>query len=95
MTQRARRVQVVVSVALASVLLTGCASVGPDYARPEMSPPAEFRDAGGQRSPETLADHRRVCAERGWSYGLLPVRHDIDTRDDWTAYLRRRASPIP
>jgi outer membrane protein, multidrug efflux system len=34
----------------------GCATAGPDYVRPEMSPPAEFRDAGGPPSPETLAD---------------------------------------
>jgi outer membrane protein, multidrug efflux system len=55
-TQRGWRVRGVVSVGLTSVLMTGCASAGPDYVRPDMSPPAAFRDAGAQQSPETLAD---------------------------------------
>ncbi len=56
MTQRAWCVRGVVSVGLTSVLITGCASVGPDYSRPDMSPPAAFRDTGAQQSPDTLAD---------------------------------------
>lgn len=38
---------------------------------------------------ETLADHLARCRERGWSYGLLPARHDIDTHEDWLAYQQR------
>jgi rSAM/selenodomain-associated transferase 1 len=41
--------------------------------------------------PDTLTDHLGRCRERGWSYALLPPRHDIDTWDDWTAYLQRGA----
>jgi glycosyltransferase A (GT-A) superfamily protein (DUF2064 family) len=44
-------------------------------------------------SPETLADHLGRCRERGWSVELLPSRHDIDTWEDWRAYLERAASP--
>jgi rSAM/selenodomain-associated transferase 1 len=39
--------------------------------------------------PETLADHLARCREGGWSSGLLPPRHDIDTWDDWLAYQER------
>jgi rSAM/selenodomain-associated transferase 1 len=42
---------------------------------------------------ETLADHRGQCDTQGWSYGLLPLRHDIDTWDDWVAYTRRNGLP--
>ena len=56
MTQLAVRVGVVVSVAVASVLVTGCITAGPNYARPEMAPPAAFRDATEQQPPESLAD---------------------------------------
>jgi rSAM/selenodomain-associated transferase 1 len=38
---------------------------------------------------ETLADHLARCRERGWAHGLLPPRHDIDTWEDWLAYLER------
>jgi rSAM/selenodomain-associated transferase 1 len=38
---------------------------------------------------KTLEDHLGRCHERGWSHGLLPARHDIDTWDDWLAYLER------
>jgi rSAM/selenodomain-associated transferase 1 len=38
---------------------------------------------------ETLKDHLARCQERGWSCGLLPARHDIDTWEDWLAYLDR------
>jgi rSAM/selenodomain-associated transferase 1 len=41
--------------------------------------------------PETLVDHLTRCRERGWSYGLLPARHDIDTWEDWLAYRERTA----
>jgi multidrug efflux system outer membrane protein len=34
----------------------GCATVGPDYQRPDMSPPSTFRDASSQQTPESLAD---------------------------------------
>jgi uncharacterized protein len=40
-------------------------------------------------SPFTLADHLLHCREEGWSVSFLPVRHDIDTGDDWKAYLSR------
>ena len=41
-------------------------------------------------SRQTLADHRERCRQHGWSAALLPERHDIDTWDDWQAYLQRR-----
>jgi rSAM/selenodomain-associated transferase 1 len=44
-------------------------------------------------SPDTLADHLDRCRERGWSFALLPPRHDIDTSDDWTAHLERTGGP--
>ena len=56
MTQLAVRVGVVVSVAVTSILVGGCATVGPDYARPDMSPPPAFRDAPQPQPPESLAD---------------------------------------
>jgi rSAM/selenodomain-associated transferase 1 len=40
-------------------------------------------------SPFTLADHLSRCRQEGWSVALLPCRHDIDTWDDWQAYLVR------
>jgi multidrug efflux system outer membrane protein len=55
-TQRATCVRIVASLPLASALLAGCATVGPNYARPEMSPPAVYRDAGDAQARETLAD---------------------------------------
>jgi rSAM/selenodomain-associated transferase 1 len=51
--------------------------------------PALFRSIRWS-SPFTLSDHLRCCRERSWSVSLLPVRHDIDTEDDWRAYLLRR-----
>ncbi len=39
--------------------------------------------------PFTLEDHLRCCREKGWSVSLLPRLHDIDTEDDWDAYLLR------
>jgi multidrug efflux system outer membrane protein len=55
-TQRATCVRIVASLPLASALLAGCATVGPNYVRPEMSPPAVYRDAGDAQARETLAD---------------------------------------
>jgi multidrug efflux system outer membrane protein len=53
-TQLAVRAGIVAAVV--SVLVAGCVTPGPNYARPEMAPPAAFRDAGAQPSPESLAD---------------------------------------
>lgn len=39
-------------------------------------------------SPETLAAHLSLCRDRGWSVGLLPVRRDIDTWEDWLFHCR-------
>ena len=39
--------------------------------------------------PHTLADHLARCRANGWSVALLPARADIDTWDDWAAYLDR------
>jgi rSAM/selenodomain-associated transferase 1 len=50
--------------------------------------PALFRSIRWS-SPFTLADHLRCCREKGWSVSLLPMRHDIDTENDWQAYLLR------
>lgn len=41
-------------------------------------------------SEHTLADHLTRCRECHWAAGLLPLRHDIDTWDDWQAFLRRQ-----
>lgn len=41
-------------------------------------------------SPDTLSGHLGRCRERGWSVGLLPELADIDTGDDWQAFLARR-----
>lgn len=41
-------------------------------------------------SEHTLADHLARCCDRCWSAGLLSPRHDIDTWDDWQAYLTRQ-----
>jgi rSAM/selenodomain-associated transferase 1 len=43
--------------------------------------------------PETLRDHLAHCREMGWSHALLPARHDIDTWEDWLAYLARVGGP--
>jgi rSAM/selenodomain-associated transferase 1 len=43
-------------------------------------------------SEETLRAHLELCRERGWSYGLLPSRHDIDTWEDWQAYRERNGA---
>jgi rSAM/selenodomain-associated transferase 1 len=40
-------------------------------------------------SPFTLADHLHRCQQEGWSVCSLPMRHDIDTWQDWQAYLQR------
>ena len=42
--------------ALTSSVLAGCITAGPNYARPEMAPPAVYRDAGDTQARETLAD---------------------------------------
>ena len=39
-------------------------------------------------SPGTLAAHLVLCRDRGWSVGLLPVRRDIDTWEDWLSHCR-------
>jgi outer membrane protein, multidrug efflux system len=55
-TQRSGCVRIVAALPFASAIVAGCASVGPNYARPEMSPPAVYRDAGDTQARETLAD---------------------------------------
>lgn len=54
---------------------------------------AEFRSSVFRSvrwsSPYTLSDHLLRCREEGWSVSLLPMRHDIDTWQDWLAYLER------
>jgi rSAM/selenodomain-associated transferase 1 len=52
----------------------------------------EFFDGVRWSSPHTRSDHLARCRERGWSFGLLPELADIDTGDDWQAYLERRGS---
>jgi multidrug efflux system outer membrane protein len=55
--RRSPRSWVILSLAVTSLLAAGCASVGPNYSRPDMSPPATVRDAtNGQQAPESLAD---------------------------------------
>jgi acetyl-CoA carboxylase biotin carboxylase subunit len=48
-----------------------------------------FFDAVRWSSSDTLADHTTQCANRGFSFELLPARADIDTWDDWLAYCCR------
>jgi glycosyltransferase A (GT-A) superfamily protein (DUF2064 family) len=52
-----------------------------------------FFDGVRWSSPHTLSDHLTRCRERAWSVGLLPELADIDTGDDWQAYLARRDTP--
>jgi rSAM/selenodomain-associated transferase 1 len=47
-----------------------------------------FFDGIPWSSPATLTAHRALCAARGWSVGLLPVRPDIDTWEDWLRHGR-------
>ena len=44
------------AVLLAAVLLPGCAAVGPNYSRPQLAPPAQFRFVDGLEHAESLAD---------------------------------------
>ncbi len=55
--------------------------------------PALFRSVRWS-SPYTLSDHLLRCRDEGWSSCLLPMRHDIDTWDDWQAYLLRAGRPL-
>ena len=43
------------SFSMIFLLLTSCA-VGPDYSRPDLSPPASFRTAGGEKEAESFAN---------------------------------------
>ncbi|HET6572589.1 MAG TPA: TIGR04282 family arsenosugar biosynthesis glycosyltransferase [Fimbriiglobus sp.] len=52
----------------------------------------DFFEAVRWSSPHTLADHLARCRDSGWSVGLLPELADIDTGDDWQAYLARRGA---
>jgi len=49
-----------------------------------------FFDGVRWSSADTLRDHLERCRRGGWSAALLPPRHDIDTWDDWQAYLQRQ-----
>ena len=44
-------------------------------------------------SDDTLAAHLALCRRSGWSFGLLPALHDIDTHDDWLAHRARKGLP--
>ena len=57
--------------------------IGLSVARPEL-----FRSIRWS-SPFTLDDHLHYCREERWSVSLLSMRHDIDTENDWHAYLQR------
>jgi rSAM/selenodomain-associated transferase 1 len=41
-------------------------------------------------SEHTLSEHLALCRRAGWSFGLLPTLHDIDTYDDWLAHRRQK-----
>ena len=43
-------------VALTALSALGCAAVGPNYSKPELRPPQQFRFAANQTQAETLAD---------------------------------------
>jgi rSAM/selenodomain-associated transferase 1 len=52
-----------------------------------------FFDGVPWSSEHTLSEHLSLCGRNGWSVGLLPSLHDIDTFDDWQAYCRREGVP--
>src|SRR5437773_12116364 len=55
----ARRPVVLVALAVAlfgSVLLGGCAAVGPNYTRPQLPTPPQYRFVDGPAEAESLAD---------------------------------------
>jgi rSAM/selenodomain-associated transferase 1 len=54
--------------------------------------PALFRPVRWS-SPYTLSDHLLRCRQEGLSVSSLPMRHDIDTWQDWLAYLTRKGQP--
>lgn len=41
----------------------------------------------------TLSDHILRCREEDWSVRMLPMRHDIDTSEEWRDYLLRSERP--
>ncbi len=41
-------------------------------------------------SAHTLQDHLGRCHMNGWSVALLPTLRDLDTWEDWQAYLGRK-----
>src|SRR5262245_53581795 len=41
---------------LTTAFATGCAPVGPSYKRPDMAPPAAYRDAAATEAASSLAD---------------------------------------
>jgi outer membrane protein, multidrug efflux system len=45
-------------IAIAPLLLAACAARGPDYARPQLAPPAQYRFVGGSAAAEAVADAR-------------------------------------
>ena len=76
-------------VVVTCALVTGCVTVGPNYARPEMSPPAAYRDSSGQQPPESLADVpwwevfqdealQALIREAGWTVGFVQEPGAID-----------------
>lgn len=70
----------------------GPAPDGGYYLVGQARPLPGFFDGIRWSSEHTLEDHLTLCRTRGWSVGMLPPRHDIDTWDDWQAYLRRQGS---
>jgi uncharacterized protein len=57
--------------------------IGLSVARPELFKSIRWS------TPFTLDDHLRFCHEAGWSVSFLPMRHDIDTENDWRGYVLR------
>jgi multidrug efflux system outer membrane protein len=56
MAGRRRSIAGLTTAVLLPICLSGCRSVGPDYKRPQMDPPAEYRFASVQTPPASLAD---------------------------------------
>src|SRR5689334_696478 len=45
-----------IAIAMAASLLTACAAVGPNYVRPQVPVPPQYRFVGGTAQGESLAD---------------------------------------
>ena len=67
------------SVLLATISLSGCASLSESECRSNSWADIGFRDGRNGRSPDRIADHKEACEK----YGIEPDRDDyLDGRDE-------------